>query len=114
MNELLVHDAEADADVSGWTRVQVTEAEHPYIAGWWPPGHLIGYEHTFTHQVVDLLADIAAGQDPAPSFADGLQVQRVLAAVEASAASDSRWTPVSGSAPSPAAQDGAAPTLTRS
>jgi predicted dehydrogenase len=96
MNELLVHDAEADADVAGWTRIQVTEPEHPYVAAWWPPGHHIGYEHTFTHEVVDLLTDIAAGRDPAPSFADGLQVQRVLAAVEASAASDSRWSPVAG------------------
>jgi predicted dehydrogenase len=94
MNELQVHDARADADVAGWTRVQVTEPTHPYMAAWWPVGHLIGYEHTFTHEVVDLLSDIAAGQDPTPSFADGLQVQRVLAAVEASAAAESRWTPV--------------------
>src|ERR687885_1154503 len=113
MNELQVHDAEADADVSGWTRIQVTDAGHPYMAAWWPAGHLIGYEHTFTHEVVDLLDDIATGQDPAPSFADGLQVQRVLAAVEASAASDSRWTPVAGSDTAPA-QDGRAATLTRS
>ena len=84
MNELQVHDADADADVAGWTRIQVTEASHPYMAGWWPPGHLIGYEHTFTHEVFDLLTDIAAGRDPSPSFADGLQVQRVLAAVESS------------------------------
>jgi predicted dehydrogenase len=113
MNELLVHDAKADPDVSGWTRIQVTEPDHPYMAAWWPPGHVIGYEHTFTHEVVDLLNDIAAGHDPAPSFADGLQVQRVLAAVEASAAADSRWTPVSGSTTEPA-QEGRAATLTRS
>ena len=113
MNELLVHDAEADADVAGWTRIQVTEPEHPYVGAWWPPGHLIGYEHTFTHEVVDLLNDIAAGQDPTPSFADGLQVQRVLAAVEASAAAESRWTAVGGSITEPA-QDGRADTLTRS
>ena len=94
MNELLVHDAGANADVAGWTRVQVTEATHPYVGAWWPPGHLLGYEHSFSHQVVDLLGDIAAGRDPSPSFADGLQVQRVLAAVEASAADESRWTPV--------------------
>ena len=61
-------------------------AEHPYAGAWWPPGHLLGYEHTFTHEVRDLLEAIAAGTDPAPSFADGLQVQRVLAAVERSAA----------------------------
>src|SRR4051794_32248972 len=113
MNELLVHDAEADAEVAGWTRIQVTEPDHPYVAAWWPPGHLIGYEHTFTHEVVDLLADIAAGQDPTPSFADGLQVQRVLAAVEQSAAADSHWTPVPGSA-SEQAEDGPDSTLTRS
>jgi predicted dehydrogenase len=113
MNELQVHDAEVDAEVAGWTRIQVTEADHPYVGAWWPPGHLIGYEHTFTHEVVDLLTDIAAGKDPAPSFADGLQVQRVLAAVETSAAADSRWTPVAGHTTEPA-QDGRASTLTRS
>ncbi len=114
MNELQVHDAGADPDVAGWTRVQVTESTHPYMAAWWPPGHLIGYEHTFTHEVVDLLNDIATGADPTPSFADGLQVQRVLAAVEASAASSSRWTPVAPEAAVPAQDGAAAPTLTRS
>ena len=113
MNELVIHDAEADADVSGWTRVQVTDPEHPYVAAWWPPGHLIGYEHTFTHEVVDLLADLAAGKDPTPSFADGLQVQQVLAAVEASAAADSRWTAVAGPTTEPA-DDGRAAIVTRS
>jgi predicted dehydrogenase len=103
MNELQVHlpdgAAGAEGDLGGWTRIQVTDATHPYMAAWWPAGHLIGYEHTFTHEVVDLLDDIAAGRDPEPSFADGLQVQRVLAAVEASAAADSRWTPVAASLP---------------
>jgi predicted dehydrogenase len=116
MNELQVHDAGADADAAGWSRVQVTDTSHPYMAAWWPAGHLIGYEHTFTHEVVDLLDDIAAGQDPTPSFADGLQVQRVLAAVEASAADESRWTPVATSpsaVPSAPSEDGAR-TLTRS
>jgi predicted dehydrogenase len=71
----------------------VTEPEHPYLAGWWPAGHGLGYEHGFSHQVVDLVTAIAGGTDPAPSFADGLQVQRVLAAVEASAESG-RWASV--------------------
>ena len=53
------------------------------------PGHGLGYEHGFTHQVVDLVTAIAEGAEPAPSFADGLQVQRVLDAVERSAASGS-------------------------
>ena len=60
------------------------------MGAWWPPGHLIGYEHSFTHQAVDLVRDVAAGRDPAPSFADGLRVQLVLDAVERSAA-DGGW-----------------------
>ena len=74
----------------GFRRILVTEPEHPYVAAWWPPGHGLGYEHGFTHQVVDLVTAIAEGSDPAPSFADGLQVQRVLAAVERSSAHDSQ------------------------
>ena len=62
-----------------------SEPDHPYVAAWWPPGHWIGYEHGFTHQVVDLVNAIAEGSDPTPSFADGLQIQKVLAAVEDSA-----------------------------
>ncbi|MCD9197116.1 Gfo/Idh/MocA family protein [Aeromicrobium wangtongii] len=85
MNVLELFDATEDPSVAGFRRILVTEATHPYIAAWWPPGHGLGYEHGFTHQVVDLVTDIAKGADPAPSFADGLAVQRVLAAVEASA-----------------------------
>jgi predicted dehydrogenase len=85
MNVLELFDATEDPAVAGFRRIMVTEPSHPYIAAWWPPGHGLGYEHGFTHQVVDLVTDIAKGADPAPSFADGLAVQRVLAAVEASA-----------------------------
>ncbi len=84
MNVLHFFDGDDDVETAGFRRILVTEPEHPYVAAWWPPGHLLGYEHGFTHQVVDLVTDIATGADPAPSFADGLQVQRVLAAVETS------------------------------
>ena len=94
MNELHVYDGTVAATEAGFRRVLVTEPEHPYLSGWWPPGHVLGYEHTFTHEVADFVADIAAGRDPSPSFRDGLQVQRVLDAVEESAAQESRWTPV--------------------
>jgi predicted dehydrogenase len=90
MNELQYYDG-ADGDTAGFRRILVTEATHPYVGAWWPPGHGLGYEHTFTHEVVDLVRAIGAGQAPSPSFADGLQVQRVLAAVERSAAHDSGW-----------------------
>jgi predicted dehydrogenase len=97
MNELSFHDHTEDPDTAGFRRILVTEPTHPYLSAWWPPGHLLGYEHSFTHEVRDLLAALVEQRDPEPSFADGLRVQRVLAAVEASAAADSIWTTVEGS-----------------
>ncbi|MFI5755068.1 Gfo/Idh/MocA family protein [Streptomyces sp. NPDC051569] len=94
LNELQYHDHTEPAPSSGFRRILVTESEHPYLEAWWPPGHALGYEHTFVHQARDLVEAIAAGTDPAPSFADGLQVQRVLAAVEDSAAKNAVYTPV--------------------
>ncbi|ROS78412.1 Gfo/Idh/MocA family protein [Cellulomonas sp. PhB143] len=85
MNVLHFFDADEPAATAGFRRIVVTEPEHAYVAAWWPPGHGLGYEHAFTHQVVDLVGAIAAGNVPAPSFADGLAVQRVLDAVERSA-----------------------------
>ncbi|WP_328993096.1 Gfo/Idh/MocA family oxidoreductase [Kribbella sp. NBC_01245] len=86
MNLLHFYDANDNSQIAGFRRILATEAEHPYVAAWWPPGHLLGYEHGFTHQVVDLVTAIAENCDPLPSFADGLQVQRVLAGVEDSSA----------------------------
>jgi predicted dehydrogenase len=94
MNELHFHDHTLDPAVAGFRRILVTEPGHPYVGAWWPPGHGLGYEHTFTHEVRDFLDALASDTDPAPSFADGLQVQRVLDAVERSAAADSVWTVV--------------------
>jgi predicted dehydrogenase len=94
MNVLHVYDDTAPSSASGFTRVLVTEPDHPYVSAWWPAGHLLGYEHSFTHQAVDLLDALAEGRDPTPSFADGLAVQRVLAAVQTSAANGAGWTPV--------------------
>jgi len=94
MNELQFHSHADDPATAGFRRVLVTEPGHPYLSGWWPPGHVLGWDVTFTHQVRDLLTAIATGTDPAPSFRDGLQVQRVLAAVENSAGHESGWTPV--------------------
>ncbi|WP_405652020.1 Gfo/Idh/MocA family protein [Streptomyces sp. NBC_00019] len=94
LNELSFHDHREPAATAGFRRIVVTEAEHPYLEGWWPPGHVLGYEHTFAHQARDLVEAIASGTDPMPSFTDGLQVQRVLAAVEESAQKNSVYTPV--------------------
>ncbi|GAA4003369.1 Gfo/Idh/MocA family oxidoreductase [Allokutzneria multivorans] len=97
MNVLWWHDATAEPAEAGYRRIVVTEPEHPYLAGWWPPGHGLGYEHAFTHQALDLLDAIAQARQPAPSFTEGLGVQRVLDAVQVSAADESRWTPIPGS-----------------
>ncbi|HET6635649.1 MAG TPA: Gfo/Idh/MocA family oxidoreductase [Streptomyces sp.] len=94
LNELSFHDHGEDPAYGGFRRIQVTEGDHPYLGAWWPPGHGLGYEHTFTHQARDLLCAVADGHDPRPSFADGLHVQRVLAAVEHSAREHSVYTPV--------------------
>ncbi|MFC7404273.1 Gfo/Idh/MocA family protein [Georgenia alba] len=94
MNVLQLFDATDDSRTSGFRRIIVTEPDHPYTGSWWPPGHGLGYEHGFTHQVVDLVGAVAAGEDPTPSFEDGLHVQRVLDAVERSSADGTRWTQV--------------------
>ena len=83
LNELQVALDGAD----GFTRMLVTEASQPYLDAWWPPGHIVGWDSTFTNQAADFLGAIAAGVQPEPSFDDGLAVQRVLAAIEESAAS---------------------------
>lgn len=90
-NELWFLDATAPIREQGFTRILVTEPEHPYLAAWWPQGHVIGWEHTFSHQIHDLLLAIT-GDGPAfrPDFADGLALQRVLDAVVASDADDGR------------------------
>ena len=93
MNELEFYDGEEDPDTAGFRRILVTEPTHPYAGAWWPPGHGLGYEHSFSHQVVDLVRDIGEGRDPVPSFADGLRVQLVLDAVERSASAGS-WQKV--------------------
>jgi predicted dehydrogenase len=70
----------------GFRRILVTEAGHPYVGRWWPDGHIIGGEHTFVHQFAEFLNSTRDDTESQPSFADGLRVQRVLAAVEESAA----------------------------
>ncbi|MFD2768249.1 Gfo/Idh/MocA family protein [Micromonospora eburnea] len=93
LNELEFYDAARPAAEQGFTRILVTEGEHPYMSAWWPPGHIIGYEHSFTHQMRDFVEAVATGTDPAPSFTDALQVQLVLDAVTRSAELAS-WTEV--------------------
>lgn len=86
LNELGFLDATVPVREQGFRRILVNEPVHPYMEAWWPQGHVIGWEHTFTHQIRDFLLAVKAGEAPSPSFQDGLEVQRVLNAVEESAA----------------------------
>jgi predicted dehydrogenase len=89
LNELEFFDR-ADGTLAGFRTILVTERDHPYIASWWPPGHTLGWEHTFTNAIADLIQAIATGAPVRPDFEDGVRVQHVIAAVQRAAASR-RW-----------------------
>ncbi|MCU4753410.1 Gfo/Idh/MocA family oxidoreductase [Halobacteria archaeon AArc-curdl1] len=71
-------------DNRGYETILVTDEDDPYLDHWWPPGHVIGWEHTFVHENYEFLSAVANGDEFAPSFEDGLAVQRLLEAVERS------------------------------
>ena len=90
LDELWFLDATAPVAEQGFARVLVTEPEHPYLEGWWPQGHILGWENAFTNQARDLLLAVR-DRDPAaysPDFEDGLALQRILEAVIASHRAD--------------------------
>lgn len=93
LNELQYFSRQEPADTQGFRTILVTEGSHPYLDRWWPPGHIIGWEHTFIHQISQLLQGIAGGTAVVPSFYDGLRCQQVLDAVQASARHQ-RWEPI--------------------
>jgi predicted dehydrogenase len=93
MNRLKYFNRGDDADRQGYRDIIVTEGVHPFVGAWWPPGHIIGYEHTFTHTVFDFIQAVVAGKSVQPTFADGLENQKVLEAVEKSS-KQRRWIKV--------------------
>jgi predicted dehydrogenase len=90
MNRLKYFRREDPADRQGYRDIIVTESVHPYISAWWPPGHILGYEHTFVHTIFDFIQAVVKGKPVQPTFVDGLENQRVLAAVEKSSRAR-RW-----------------------
>ncbi len=88
MNELEVFDTTRPKAVQGWTTVSATRGDsHAYAGHYWPPGHVIGYEHQFISQAADLVEAIVSDKPAWPDFADGLRCQEVLDAALASAES---------------------------
>jgi predicted dehydrogenase len=93
LNELEYYSRSDAAHTQGFRSISVTESVHPYLSAWWPQGHIIGWEHTFIHQVKELMEGIAVGPAPVPDFLDGLRCQEVLDAVTQSIQQE-RWAPV--------------------
>ena len=94
MNELQFFSARDQAQAQGWRTIMCMDgAQHPYAGHYWPDGHIIGYEHTFTNTLYDFLVALKKGQRFRPDFADGWANQEVLDAALKSA-DNGRWVPV--------------------
>jgi predicted dehydrogenase len=80
MNELQYYSLDDPSFAQGFRTIMVTEGEHAYMPAWWPPGHIIGYEHEFVHAVVDFMNAIAKNEQISPNFHDGLKEMEILTA----------------------------------
>ena len=96
LNEIQYYTRSEVGREQGFRTILATESDHPYINKWWPPGHIIGWEHTFIHEVGDLLTAIGTDQPIAPNFQDGLRNQQVLDAMQM-AAEKKAWINVASS-----------------
>lgn len=93
LNELGYYSRTDDEKAKGFRTIMVTDDIHPYLKAWWPPGHIIGWEHTFIHEIKDILEGIAAKKDVYPDFFDGYRCQQVLDAVTKSVTSG-KWVTI--------------------
>lgn len=89
LHRLQLFDYADESRLRGWRSIHMTDGEHPYMKQWWVPGLQIGYEHTFIHQVADLLRGLSEGTVPGPSFRDALATEQVVEAILQSARSGS-------------------------
>jgi predicted dehydrogenase len=91
LNELEVFwIGEEPKSTQGFRNVSVTEGSHPFYSNWWPHGHIIGWEHTFIHELTHLIDCIVNGKDVAPygaTFNDGYRAAVVCDAILKSAES---------------------------
>jgi predicted dehydrogenase len=93
LNELEFYSADDPSHLRGFRTVLATEPVHPFLEHWWPPGHMLGWEHAHIHLIAAFLGDIVDGTTTAPTIEDGVACQRVLEAVGQSASSG-RWTQI--------------------
>ncbi|MGI8825599.1 MAG: Gfo/Idh/MocA family protein [Chloroflexota bacterium] len=84
LNELEYYSEDDAPNVRGFHDVLVTEQNHPFYAFWWPPGHTIGWEHTFVNEIYHFLRCIAHDEPVAPhgaTFEDGYRNALILDAI---------------------------------
>jgi len=84
LNRLAWFDHRTPGELRGWTSILVTDGDHPYLGKWWVPGLIIGYEHSFVHQVADFLEGLSTGTPAAPTFRDALETAKICDAILAS------------------------------
>ncbi len=89
MNRLEYFDHSDDSIVRGWRSIHVTDGDQPYMDKWWVPGLIIGYEHSFIHQVADFFKSLDEDTPCSPTFREALQTQKVCEMVLESAKSKS-------------------------
>ena len=93
LNELDYFSRNDDKGMQGFRNILVTEKTHPYLNKWWPPGHILGWEHTFIHEIGDLLTAIKKGEGVKPDFWDGYRCQQILDAAWVSSKND-KWVDI--------------------
>lgn len=93
LNRVQFFDHSVEGQLRGWTNILVTDGEHPYLGKWWVPGLIIGYEHSFTHQVADFLDGLRTGKPAAPTFREALGTNRICDAIIASGRSG-QWVTI--------------------
>lgn len=93
LNHLEWFDHRVDGPLRGWSRISVTDGEHPYVGRWWVPGLNLGYEHSFTHTLADFLTGLATGEPAGPTFREALETSRVCDAILESAVGGS-WVEI--------------------
>ncbi|TWT32674.1 Gfo/Idh/MocA family protein [Blastopirellula retiformator] len=81
LNRLEMYDHSDEGPQRGWKSIHVTDGEHPYMDHWWVPGLIIGYEHSFVHQVADFLKALEEGKPCEPTFKSALETAKVCDAV---------------------------------
>lgn len=82
MNELQYYNNDDPSYQQGFKLISATEAEHEFAGAWWPPGHVIGYEHTFVHEFYNFVQSICDESQASPDFEDGYMCCRVLDAID--------------------------------